>query len=136
MVMSDSEVKVNILQAKNQRAQIKICAELNGVCEEEIKDILKAQGVDLRTLRGASNWKDNQPETKPTTPAESKQKFKAVPAIKDGAPAWDIVPKESPITNIKNRIESLLAQRKGIDDELTDLKQMLTELIDSIGDNA
>ena len=46
------------------------------------------------------------------------------------------MPKASPITEIKNRIESLLAQRKGIDDELTDLKQMLTELIDSIGGNA
>lgn len=28
MVMSDSEVKANVLQAKDQKAQIKICAEL------------------------------------------------------------------------------------------------------------
>ena len=42
MVMSDSEVKANVLQAKDQKAQIKICAELNNTCEEEIRDILNA----------------------------------------------------------------------------------------------
>ena len=107
MVMSDSEVIAKVLQAKDQKAQIKICAELNNTCEEEIRDILKAQGVDLRRLS------------------------KNVKGVVKPAPA-----QESPISAIRNKIDSLLKQRAGIDDELTDLKTMLTELIDSIGGNA
>lgn len=107
MVMSESEVKANVLQAKDQKAQIKICAELNNTCEEEIRDILKAQGVDLRRLS-----KNVKGVVKPATS------------------------ETSPITAIRNKIDSLLKQRAGIDDELTDLKTMLTELIDCIGGNA
>ena len=55
MRMTEGEIKTNVLQAKDQRAQIKICAELNAVDEEEIKSILRTQGVDLRALKGAND---------------------------------------------------------------------------------
>lgn len=55
MQMTEDEIKTNVLQAKDQRAQIKICAELNAVDEEEIKSILRTQGVDLRALKGAND---------------------------------------------------------------------------------
>lgn len=129
MVMSESEVKANVLQAKDQKAQIKICAELNNTCEEEIRDILKSQGVDLRTLKGTDGRKYSRKTSKP----ENKQASR--PVVKDGAPV-EIITQESPISAIRNKIDSLLKQRAGIDDELTDLKTMLTELIDSIGGNA
>ncbi len=54
MQMTESEVKVNVLQAKDQRAQVKICAELNAVGEDVIRGILRKQGVDLRKLTGSS----------------------------------------------------------------------------------
>lgn len=101
MVMSDNEVKMNVLQAKDPRAQIKICAELNATTQAHIKDILREQGVDLRTFNGKQ----------PKGP----------------------IPEETPIQAIKNKIDSLLRQRAGIDSELADLKAMLTEIIDSIG---
>lgn len=118
MVMSDSEVKANVLQAKDQKAQIKICAELNNTCEEEIRDILKSQGVDLRKLKGL-----NTRQYVRTAKANKKQEATQQPVLTQG----------SPISAIRNRIDSLLKQRAGIDDELKDLKTMLTELIDSIG---
>lgn len=108
MVMSDNEVKLNVLQAKNPRAQIKICAELNATTQENIKKILREQGVDLRSFNG------KQP--KGLIPEETPEN----------------VP-ETPIQAIKNKIDSLLRQRAGIDSELADLKAMLTEIIDSIG---
>lgn len=106
MVMSDSEVKVNVLQAKNPRAQIKICAELNATTQENIKKILREQGVDLRAFNGKQPKKPVSETVK--TP-------------------------EAPIQAIKSKIDSLLRQRAVIDSELADLKAMLTEIIDSIG---
>lgn len=106
MVMSDNEVKLNVLQAKDPRAQIKICAELNATTQTHIKDILREQGVDLRAFNG------KQP--------------KAAVSETDKTP-------ETPIQAIKSKIDSLLRQRAVIDSELADLKAMLTEIIDSIG---
>ncbi len=111
MVMSDSEVKVNVLQAKNPRAQIKICAELNATTQENIKKILRKQGVDLREFNG------KQPKA-----AVSETVSEAVKAP------------EALIQAIKSKVDSLMRQRAGIDSELADLKAMLTEIIDSIGD--
>ena len=70
MQMTDGEVVMNIMQAKDQRSQITICADLNCCSEEKIKDILKAQGVDLRSLRGAT--KKRVAETKPHEPKKIK----------------------------------------------------------------
>ena len=40
MQMTDGEVVLNIMQAKDQKAQISICADLNCCSEEKIKEIL------------------------------------------------------------------------------------------------
>lgn len=52
--MTDEEIKRNVLGAANQKAQVKIVAELNATTEDVICKRLKAQGVDLRRLRGAA----------------------------------------------------------------------------------
>lgn len=52
--MTDEEIKRNVLGAANQKAQVKIVAELNATTEDVIRKRLKAQGVDLRRLRGAA----------------------------------------------------------------------------------
>ena len=69
MQMTESEVKVNVLQAKDQRAQVKICAQLNAVGEDVIRDILRKQGVDLRRLTGSS--KLTQSKTRSSRPAKN-----------------------------------------------------------------
>ena len=51
MQMTESEVLRNICDAADQKAQIKICAQLNAVPEDDIKEILKKNGVDLRKLK-------------------------------------------------------------------------------------
>jgi hypothetical protein len=63
MEMTNSEIKANVLQAADQRAQIRICAELNDVSVDCIKAILKEQGVDLRELKGAMKPKQRMAET-------------------------------------------------------------------------
>lgn len=142
--MTDGEIKTSVMQAKDQRAQIRICTELNDISEEEVKSILRQQGVDCRTLRGAQSRKYNRttskPEVEQTAPAESKQKFKAVPAIVDGAPAWDIVPKEPESTEtagsfeaISKRINELVSIRDDAERQLQELRDKLNGLIGAIG---
>lgn len=134
MVMTDSEVKVNVLQAKDQRAQVKICAELNAVCEEQIKDILKAQGVDLRMLKGDSRWKLGEGKNKP----EKKYKIineggigRLVNTNEQSKPEEQKKETQgTPIASLRKRIESLLKQREGIEAELNDIRKQLTELLD------
>lgn len=53
--MTEGEIKASVLQAKDQWGQIKICAQLNAVSEEDIKSILRTQGVDLRSLKGTND---------------------------------------------------------------------------------
>lgn len=152
--MTEGEIKTCVLQAKDQRAQIRICAELNDISEEEVKDILRQQGVDCRTLRGAQSRKYNRKTADPifeqTLPAEEnkkqalleeniKQAWKAVPAGVD-IPAWKIVPKEPETTEtagsfeaISKRISELVSIRDDAERQLTDLKDKLNTLINSIG---
>lgn len=103
MQMTDSEVKTNILQAADQKAQIKICAELNDTTEECIKEIIKKQGVDLRTLRGANNF--------------NKGKKKPAP---EPAPDTD-----KALLQLFNRVNELTAQREAIVKELCEIKTQI-----------
>ena len=78
MQMTESEIKANVLQARNQKAQVQICAELNAVPVERIKEILKDQGVDLRKLKTvpkqhlaeAKSGKERKPYTRKLDPEE------------------------------------------------------------------
>ena len=106
MQMTDSEVKVNILQAADQKAQIKICAELNDTTEECIKEIIKKQGVDLRTLRGANNF--------------NKGKKKPAPE-----PAPDI---DKTFLQLYNRVNELMAQKEAIIKELSEIKLQIVKI--------
>ncbi|MBP5432123.1 hypothetical protein [Ruminococcus sp.] len=114
MQMTDGEVVMNVMQAKDQRGQITICADLNCCSEEKIKDILKAQGVDLRSLKGAA---------KPRIPHGVKHKPHKKPANAE---------KKSPLAELNERIDSLVRQRAGIDDEINYLKAELTKMIDML----
>lgn len=121
MQMTDGEVVMNVMQAKDQKAQISICADLNCCTEERIKDILKAQGVDLRSLKGA---------VKPRVPHGVKHKPHKKPANAKKNPAN--AEKKSPIAELNERIESLIKQKAGIESEIEDLRAQLTKMIDML----
>lgn len=74
MEMTNSEIKANVLQAADQRAQVQICAQLNAVPVARIKEILKEQGVDLRKLKG--NQKPKQRIAETNYPKERSKKHK------------------------------------------------------------
>lgn len=114
MQMTDSEVKTNVLQAKNQIAQIVICAELNGVSTEKIKDILRKQGVDLRTLKGnSSNYWVKKEKTVDPVPASDNDKI---------------------ILQLFNRVNELKAQRETITSELFTIKAELVKMLSVISE--
>ena len=112
MQMTEGEVKTNIMQAKDQIAQIPICAQLNGVSVDKIKDILRKQGVDLRTLKGKMptnrgwNWKKN-----PVQPAPDKDKY---------------------LLELFNRVNELTAKREAINAELLTIKAELIKIMSAI----
>lgn len=107
MQMTDSEIKVNVLQAKDQRAQIRICAELNAVSEETIKEILKKEGVNLARLRG-------------TRSKEAKNAKSGNPEI------------ATFFANLYARVAELLKQKEEIDTELADINGQLNRIEDLI----
>lgn len=124
MQMTDGEVVMNIMQAKDQRGQITICADLNCCSEEKIKDILKAQGVDLRSLKGVKRHIDHGTKHKP-----HKMPYKE-PEIIPCPPAN--AEKKSPLAELNERIESLIKQKAGIESEIEDLRTQLTKMIDML----
>ena len=113
MQMTESEVLRNIFDAADQKAQIKICAQLNAVPEDDIKEILKKNGVDLRKLKSEKKKNIHGIKHKPhTNPANSE--------------------KMSPLAELNERIESLIKQKAGIESEIEDLRAQLTKMIDML----
>ena len=104
MQMTESEIKTNILQAKDQKKQIPICAQINACSTEKIKEILRKQGVDMRTLKGANDaakGKKKQPAPEP-------------------APDTD-----KALLQLFNRVNELTAQRDAIVKELCEIKTQI-----------
>lgn len=113
MQMTDGEVLRDVMSAKDQKEQISVCAELNCCSEERIKEILKAQGVDLRKLKTEKKKNIHGIKHKPhTNPANSE--------------------KMSPLAELNERIESLIKQKAGIESEIEDLRAQLTKMIDML----
>lgn len=109
MQMTDGEVVLNVMQAKDKRAQISICADLNCCSEDKIKDILKAQGIDLRSLNGTV--KKHIGERKPRTKAANVEKKSANAEDKQPTLAEAVAAIKAQITEI-NRQQYELDMRK------------------------
>lgn len=100
MQMTSEEILRDFRQAKHKKEQIKILAELNACSVEEIVDILKAQGVDGRSLHCAKIKKNPSP-----------------PEI------------NSPdLSQLQQRIERLLFEKQCIDAELETIRDALEKL--------
>jgi seryl-tRNA synthetase len=119
MQMTDGEVVLNIMQAKDQKAQISICADLNCCSEEKIKEILKAQGVDLRSLKGAVKKNINHG-------IEHKTHKKLANAEK-------ITVAQACATLIA-RVAELAKQKKAIEKELEEIEAQIGRVSDDIGE--
>lgn len=148
MQMTDGEVVMNIMQAKDQRSQITICADLNCCSEEKIKDILKANDIDLRTLRGAAHKR--VAETKKHKPRKVPYKK---PEIIPGPPANAVKNDEnaekksansetdpivSALATLYARVAELRQKRDEIEAELVAIDVQVNRISDAIagrGDN-
>lgn len=126
MQMTDGEVVMNVMQAKDQKAQITICADLNCCSEEKIKDILKAQGVDLRSLKGAA---------KPRIPHGVKNKPHKKPANAEKNPAnasSEGTTVAQACATLIARVAELRKQKEAIEDELVAIDIQVNRISDSI----
>lgn len=115
MQMTNGEVVMNVMQAKDQRGQITICADLNCCSEEKIKDILKANDIDLRTLRGAVHKRVVETKKHASHKAPVKQ------STQDKVAAAFTVLLERKCKLCEQR-DTLMAQLKIIEDELEAFK--------------
>lgn len=119
--MTDEEIKRSVLGAADQKAQIKIVAELNATTEGVIKDKLKAQGVDLRSLRGAVKKQHTErkpykkPEVIPAPPKPGK-----LPTISDA------------IAVIKAEIAEINRQQYELDMRKADLYRTIWDMLGEV----
>lgn len=122
MQMTDGEVVLNIMQAKDQKAQISICADLNCCSEDRIKEILKKEGIDLRTLKTVKKQIDHG--TKHKIPANVK---------KNPANAEKITVAQACATLVA-RVAELAKQKKAIEKELEEIEAQIGRVSDDIGE--
>lgn len=117
MQMTESEIKTNIMQAKDQKKQIPICAQVNGCSIDKIREILKKQGVDLRKLKGAA-------------PKYPVKKSKSQP--KENAAESQQVTVAQAMAALYARIGELKKERADIDNELADISAQLIRMDEAI----
>lgn len=117
MQINENEIKCNVLHAADQKAQIEIEAQLNATTPEHIREILKKQGVDLRTLRSSpkKHIAESKKSTKKVTP---KPEYSNV-----------IV---SAFAALHSRVKELGEQKKAIEDELAAINIELNRIEDII----
>lgn len=131
MQMTENEIKREVLEAKDQRKQIQIVADQNDCEPEVIKEILKELGVDLRSLKGDKKHIDHGTKQKPRkVPYKKPEIIPAPPVNAEKNPAN--AENKSPLAELNERIESLVRQRAGIEDEINYLKAELTKMIDML----
>lgn len=124
MQMTDREVVLNIMQAKDQKAQISICADLNCCSEEKIKEILKAQGVDLRTLKTVNKQIDHGPKRKPH------KKLYKKPEIIPGPPKTITLPEA--MAAIRAELDDINRQQYELDMRKADLYKQLWDTLGEV----
>lgn len=124
MQMTDGEVVLNIMQAKDQKAQISICADLNCCSEDRIKEILKAQGVDLRTLKTVKKQIDHGTKHKP-----HKKPYKK-PEIIPGPPKTITLPEA--MAAIRAELDDINRQQYELDIRKADLYKQLWDTLGEV----
>ena len=125
MQMTDGEVVMNVMQAKDQKEQIKICAQLNAVPEDDIKEILKKNGVDLRKLKTEKKKNIHGIKHKPHKKPANAEKNPA------NASSEGITVAQACAALIA-RVAELRKQKEAIEDELVAIDIQVNRISDSI----
>lgn len=112
MQMTIGEIVRNYKQAKDKRAQIKILAELNTCDVEDIKQILRDNGMDLRSGSYRLKAGTNVPEQKTVPP---------MPKNTEPEPAAD---------GNSERIKVPDTIRKILEEDLNTIEKQLGELVE------
>ena len=110
MEMNENEIVKNYRESKNKKQQIDILADMNCCKPEQIKEILKKNGVDLR----GGNYRAKKEET----PKEETMK-ENVPERKIEIPEEQIV---------KDKLPRIV--RKTLEEDLDFIEEQLKELIE------
>ena len=113
MQINENEIKCNVLHAADQKAQIEIEAQLNATTPEHIREILRGQGVDLRSLKGAVKKHIAEPKER-RKPVQKKIEFTGVVV--------------SAVSALNSRVRELNEQKKLIEDELKAIKRELRRI--------
>ena len=124
MQMTDGEVVLNIMQAKDQKAQISICADLNCCSEDRIKEILKKEGIDLRTLKTVKKQIDHGTKHKP-----HKKPYKK-PEIIPGPPKTIALPEA--MAAIRAELDDINRQQYELDMRKADLYKQLWDTLGEV----
>ena len=124
MQMTDGEVVLNIMQAKDQKAQISICADLNCCSEDRIKEILKKEGIDLRTLKTVKKQIDHGTKHKP-----HKKPYKK-PEIIPGPPKTITLPEA--MAAIRAELDDINRQQYELDMRKADLYKQLWDTLGEV----
>jgi ribosomal protein L16 Arg81 hydroxylase len=111
MEMNENEIVKNYRESKNKKQQIDILADMNCCSPEQIKEILKKNGVDLR----GGNYRAKKEET----PKEDAKAASPVPERKIEIPEEQIV---------KNKLPRIV--RKTLEEDLDFIEEQLKELIE------
>lgn len=118
MQMTESEIKRNVLDAADQKAQVQICADLNETTKDEIKRILIRNGVDLRRLKGTvkKHLSESKPRKKRIESSEKKQ----------------LTPVEQAVAVIRAEIEEINRQQYQLDMRKADLYHTIWEMLGEV----
>lgn len=124
MQMTDGEVVMNVMQAKDQKAQISICADLNCCSEDRIKEILKKEGIDLRTLKTVKKQIDHGIKRK-----LHKKPYKK-PEIIPGPPKTIALPEA--MAAIRAELDDINRQQYELDMRKADLYKQLWDTLGEV----
>ncbi|HOR22122.1 MAG TPA: hypothetical protein PLY43_05315, partial [Ruminococcus sp.] len=132
MNINKNEIKCNVLGAADQKAQIEIEAQLNATTPEHIREILKDQGVDLRTLRSApkKHIAESKERTKKATPKKDDEPLgqpctDPSTALIYGKTTRKIASLEEIFDGLRAKVEKLRDQRRELAEQLRKTDDLL-----------
>jgi len=126
MTMTESEIVRSYRNAKHKSTQIGILADLNCVKTDEIKSILRNNGIDLRSANSRKHKADNTPmEIEAADPVPGEVGYKAPEASQMKEPPLGLEPRliaemvfnESRIRNIVEAMGRYYEANMAIPDE-------------------
>lgn len=124
MQMTDFEILTSYKQAKDQKDQVKILAQLNNTSIENINEILKSQGIDGRVLPRPRKKKENNEKN-----ITSKENYKKTNTTKTKKDKTSIKSAD----DVTDYIYELLKRKKELSDEIEKINEILKDIATTCG---